>query len=210
MRQHMYFCSDEMHVKPACVPLTKASQMAKPKTSGVGVILCLEKENEHLWTNDTVYCREEVVLEPADRELSAGASTSYWGCRQPWSTRKGLGEAMPQAQLLPPSSIWKLSLCLYPLHPRGSQRQESFFCIFTGQFPRTESRVENVKEWLRRGRWRRIWFLLKGMIIWFIIWILTLQKMYHKHLLKTSDSSFLNNLGGIPGWQFIKLKWGKN
>lgn len=64
-------------------------------------------------------------------------------------------------------------------------------------------------EGIQRGKWKTIWFPLERIIIWFIIRALTLQKMYHKHFWKTSNSSFLNNLERIPGWRFIKLKWGK-
>lgn len=44
-----------------------------------------------------------------------------------------------------------------------------------------------------------IQFLLKGIIIRFMIRILTLQNVYHQHFLKTSNSSFLNDLEGISG-----------
>lgn len=49
---------------------------------------------------------------------------------------------MPQAQLLPPIITYQFTLCL---SPTGSQRQESLFCVFTGQFPGTESWVENMR-----------------------------------------------------------------
>lgn len=38
-----------------------------------------------------------------------------------------------------------------------------------------------------------IQFLLWGVIIRFMIRILTLQNTYHQHFLKTSNSSFLND-----------------
>lgn len=63
--------------------------------------------------------------------------------------------------------------------------------------------------WIQRGKWKTIWFSLERIITRFMITTLTLQKMYHKHFLKTSNSSFLNNLERIPGRWFIKLKWGE-
>lgn len=139
----------------------------------------------------------------------AGAATLRPEYSQPWSTEEGFGRnKCLRAKSSLSSTSGQFSLCL---SPPGSQRQESFFCDFIGQFPGTESRLKNVTEWNWRGKWRTVCFLLKGIISWFVIGILTSQKMYHKHFLKkNSDSSFLNNLEGIPGWWFTKLKWGKN
>lgn len=185
--------------------------MTKSKISGVGVIICLERENGNLWTNDTR--GREWLLELGDRVVRRGLpgrSCNFASRVQPAMEHRGgiWGNKCLRAKSSLSSTSGQFSLCL---SPPGSQRQESFFCDFIGQFPGTESRLKNVTEWNWRGKWRTVCFLLKGIISWFIIGILTSQKMYHKHFLKkTSDSSFLNNLEGIPGWRFTKLKWGKN
>lgn len=51
---HTLLLLDKMKVLPAYVPWPKASHMAKSKTSGVGVILCLERGNDPLSTNNAI------------------------------------------------------------------------------------------------------------------------------------------------------------
>lgn len=123
------FCLEESG-PPAYVPLAKASQMAV--SNQWGGVICLERESGNLWTNDTK--GREWLPETGDSTVRRGlpGGSCHFAARvQPAMEHRGgiWGDKClkPKSSLLSTSGQFS-----WVLHPPGSQRQESCFCVFAG------------------------------------------------------------------------------